>query len=398
MKNKILRLLEKPWAAYAFATCSAVILYLLLSNISGFFKWISSFFKLFSPVIIGAVTAYLIHPLAAFFKRKVFRKVRKEQTSYFLSVLAAVVCVALCLLIILGLMIPSLIKSVSSLIANWDTYVGNAYGLIDKAVTFAQDHNINVDKQSVSTMVSNAMGKALEWLKGNVSAVLSAIGSVGTKISNVAVGVVFGVCFLFAGKGIKSVANKIRSAYLRKEQIERSNVTLERIDGIFSKYVVSTLLDAAIIGVGVFIFSLIMGFPYAGLIAVVCGVTNIIPTFGPMIGAAVGIFFLLLDTPLNALWFFIFICAWQSVDGMLIKPRLFKGALGIPGIWTLVLIILGGKIGGMLGILLAIPLAAIGTIIYKETIEPKLARRAKRINAAPREPEETEDGKGDEPE
>ena len=136
-----------------------------------------------------------------------------------------------------------------------------------------------------------------------------------------------------------------------------------------------------IIAVGVLIFTIVMGMPYAGLIAVVCGLTNIIPTVGPMIGGAIGIFFLILDKPINALWFFIFICLWQSVDGMIIKPRLFKGSLGIPAVWTMVLIILGGKVAGMLGILLAIPLAAIVVIFYKEVISPRIERRIAKVNA-----------------
>ena len=124
-----------------------------------------------------------------------------------------------------------------------------------------------------------------------------------------------------------------------------------------------------------------MGMPYAGLIAVMCALTNIIPTVGPMIGSAIGIFFLILDKPLNALWFFIFSCIWQSIDGMIIKPRLFKGSLGIPAVWTLVLIVLGGKVAGMLGILLAIPLAAIFVIFYQEVISPRIERRIAKVNA-----------------
>ena len=121
--------------------------------------------------------------------------------------------------------------------------------------------------------------------------------------------------------------------------------------------------------------------PYAPLIAVVCGVTNIIPTFGPMIGAAIGVFFIILENPVKALIFLAFICVLQSIDGMVIKPKLYSGSLGIPAIWTLLLIIFGGKVAGILGILLAVPFGAIFVIIYNETIEPKLEKRAEKINA-----------------
>jgi predicted PurR-regulated permease PerM len=117
------------------------------------------------------------------------------------------------------------------------------------------------------------------------------------------------------------------------------------------------------------------------------GILNIIPTFGPMIGGAIGIFVLVLDKPINALWFFIFICIWQSIDGMIIKPRLFKGSLGLPAVWTLVLIILGGKIAGMAGIILAIPIAAILVILYHETVEPRLNKRIGKLNAGEKKDE-----------
>ena len=174
---------------------------------------------------------------------------------------------------------------------------------------------------------------------------------------------------------------------MKQQRLERHNDIWRRCSAVFSRYVRCTLLDALIIGVGVLIFLLIMKMPYAALIAVVCGLTNIIPTFGPMIGGALGMFFLVLDKPLNALWFFIFICVWQSIDGMIIKPRLFSGSLGIPGVWTLVLIILGGKVAGMLGILLAIPLAAILVIIYHESIAPRIDKRIERINETEAPPE-----------
>ena len=193
----------------------------------------------------------------------------------------------------------------------------------------------------------------------------------------------------------------IRSAVFTKERIERNNELLERCHRVFLRYIGCTLVDALIIGTGTLIFGLIMKFPYAPLIAALVGLTNIIPTFGPMIGGALGILFLVLDKPLNALWFLIFICVWQTIDGMIIKPKLFSGSLGIPAVWTLVLIILGGKVAGILGIVLSIPFAAMFVIFYRESLRPKIEKRIAKINGetqetkdAEPEAEEKEEGKG----
>jgi predicted PurR-regulated permease PerM len=112
------------------------------------------------------------------------------------------------------------------------------------------------------------------------------------------------------------------------------------------------------------VFNLIVGVPYAPLIAVVVAITNIIPTFGPVIGGAIGLFFIVLESPIKALIFLVFICVLQAIDGAIIKTKLFSGSLGISGVWTLVLIIIGGKIAGVLGIILAIPLSSLPITIY----------------------------------
>ena len=381
-------LLSRPWAAYVFAAWSAVILYMLLNNLPLISGWLSSLWKLLSPVVIGIIVAYLMNPVSDFFEFRVFKKLKKPGAAHLWAVIMTVTCLILMLAILLIALIPSLAKSVSKLISDWDEYMRKAQDVIARISAFAASKNINLDLSKLSATVDNAMTELVGWLKGNSKTVLSTLGSVGSSVTNFAVGVLFGVCFLVSEKSLVNLLGKARAMFFRQERLERNNELWRRFHNVFIRYVSCTLLDALIIGVGVLIFTLIMGMPYAGLIAVMCGLTNIIPTFGPMIGSAIGIFFLILDKPLNALWFFIFSCIWQSIDGMIIKPRLFKGSLGIPAAWTLVLIVLGGKAAGMLGILLAIPLAAIFVIFYQEVISPRIDRRIAKINGEETKPEE----------
>ncbi len=381
--KKLDHILEKPWAAYTFAACFAVLLYLVLSHLPIFFGWIGSLWKLLSPVVTGIIVAYLLNPISDFFEFKVFKKMKKPGAAHLWSVVMTVVCFVLFLAIILVALIPSLIQSVSKLISNWDDYTKKLMALLNRAVEFAASKNIQIDLSNITSWVEDSMSKAVDLLKENVSTILKTLGDVGTSVSNFAIGVLFGVCFLVAEKSLVGILANVRASLFKKERLERNNELWRRCHQVFIRYVGCTLLDALIISLGTLVFALIMRLPYAGLIAVVVGVTNIIPTFGPMIGSAISIFFLILDNPLNALWFFIFSCLWQTVDGMIIKPRLFKGSLGIPAVWTLVLIILGGKIAGMLGIILAIPLGAILAILYQETIEPRLKHRIQKLNAEP---------------
>ena len=381
MSKKLSGLFSKPWFYITFALCFAALFWYTINNFDSVKEVVSSVWKFVYPVFLGVVVAYLLNPVADFFHDKVFYKVKKESARHIWSVVLTCVCLVLVLALFLLALIPSLIKSVSTIISNWSFYTEKVDYLIGKASELAARFNLDIDLSNIQATVDSLMSKAVEMLKENGSAIMNALGNVGASISNFFVGVLFGVCFLTAKNQLLSFLDLVRRAVIKSDRLEKNNGLFKRFNGIFFKYIGCTLVDALIIGVGTLIFCLIMRFPNAPLIAFVVGITNIIPTFGPMIGSAISIFFLVLEHPLNALWFLIFICVWQSLDGMVIKPRLFKGSLGIPGVWTLVLIILGGKVAGMLGILLAVPAAAVFVIIYNESIVPRMKKRAEKINA-----------------
>ena len=387
--KKLDRLLEKPWAAYTFAACAAVLLYVLLQNINGIGAWFKSALQFISPVITGVIVAYLFNPVSDFFERKWLRKIKKESARHVWGVALTLVVLVLVLALLLVALIPSIVQSVSKLIANWDSYTAKADDLIKKAAAFLTGHGINLDLSNLENLVNDSMSKVFGLVKENSKAIMSTLGNVGTSVTNFAVGVLFGFCFLVAKGSLLRLVGRVRAALFKRKRIERNNALFGHCHEVFIRYIGCTLLDALIVGVATLIFTLATGMSYAPLIAAMVAITNIIPTFGPMIGAAIGIFFLVLDKPLNALIFFIFICVLQSIDGMVIKPRLFKGSLGIPGVWTLVLIVIGGKVASIWGILLSIPFAAIFVILYRETIVPRLERQAVKRNAA-EEPDDLE--------
>ena len=380
--KKFKEALKKPWAAYTFAACSAVVLFLVLSNIVQVKNTVSSILSLFTPVFIGLIVAYLFNPVSSFFERTLFKKMKKELTRHISGVIITIVLTILILAVLLLALIPSLVKSISKLISNWSVYTTKIGDIIKWAEGLAIVRKFNIDFSSLTSMIDNSMSKVFDFVKGNYKSILSTVGDVGKGVTNFVVGILFGFCFLISKGGILKVFNKIRCAVSPKESIERRNRIWSNCNKIFIRYVGSTLLDALIIGVLTLIFLLIAKMPYAPLIAVVVAITNIIPTFGPLIGNLIGCFFIVLESPIKALIFFAFICVLQAADGMLIKPKLFSNSLGIPAVWTLVLIILGGKLFGMAGILLAVPFAAILVILYQETVVPRLEKRTNKINKA----------------
>lgn len=380
--------LAKPWFAYTFAACTAVLFYAVLSHLPALGHAIKSALSFLAPVIIGVITAYLLNPVSNLFEQKLFGKMKTESARHTAGVILTLVLIVLILVLLLVALIPSLVQSVSRLVKNWDSYLFKLDGLFGKVEQLAAKAGISISISSLSSLVEDAFGKLVDFVKNNTKSILDTAGSIGTGALNIGMGLVFGFCFLAAKKTLVSVVLKLRYAFVDKEKAQKNDKIWKSCHEIFLSYFGCTLLDAFIVGVATLIFMLVFRLPYAPLIALIVAVTNIIPSVGPVIGGAFGCFFLILDKPINALWFLIFACAIQLVDGLVIKPKLFKGSLGIPAVWTLVLIILGGKVAGMLGILLAIPFAAIVVILYKEILVPKLEKRTRKINLKEEAPED----------
>ena len=168
---------------------------------------------------------------------------------------------------------------------------------------------------------------------------------------------------------------RLLKALLSQKHYKSASTFLSHCNGILNRYVIFDLIDGLIVGTVNAIFMAILGMQYSGLVSVVVGVTNLVPTFGPLVGAIIGGFILLMVKPVHALFFVIFTINLQTIDGYVIKPKLFGGTLGVSGLWILIVIIAGGRIYGIVGILLAIPIAAILDYIYREMLLPALERK-----------------------
>ena len=165
-------------------------------------------------------------------------------------------------------------------------------------------------------------------------------------------------------RGLKRLVTAI---FHTKEGGPEAAITfLKKCDSILKRFVVYNFLDALIVGVVNFLFMVIFNLPYSGLISFVVAITNLVPTFGPIVGGVIGAVFLFLVNPAYALGFAIFTLALQTCDGYIIKPKLFGSTLGVSLTWILIAIIVGGRMFGVVGILLSIPGIAIIDLIYHD--------------------------------
>ena len=388
MKHRKLR--EQSWYPYAVAACSAVLLYVLLEHISNIWAAVAKVSGYFLPVLLGCVLAYLMNPLAKLYQRTLFKKVKKESLAWPLSVGLAVATVVAFLLFLLGTLIPQLVESVMTLVNNLDDYMASLRNLLER---WGIDKHLDLDKLN---MVDNAA----KFLSKNLSSIVSASSKAGKGVANWVIALILSVYLLAAKESLRVGVRRLARAVLNRGNYERVRSFLHRCDGILSRYITFSLLDALIIGITNLIFMGVMGMQFAGLVSVVVGATNLIPTFGPVIGGAIGAFVLLLVKPMHALAFLIFTVVLQTLDGYIIKPKLFGNSLGVSGLLILVSIVVMGNIFGVVGILLSIPVAAILDFVYRDAFLPWLEERGERRqklsaekeakDAADELPEETE--------
>lgn len=376
MFKKLSRLLERPWAAYTFALCAAVFLYLLLTHITPLLRWFASLLKMLSPVVIGLVLAYLIDPVARFFEEKILGKVKNAITRRTVAVAAALICTLLLVTLFFSLLIPSLISSVTSLVGNANSYLSRAEKLMDELSRSALGELLALD--NITGTLETYIRQLFSLVTDNLLNILSSVGAVGGTLINWGIGLILSLYFLLGKKGLLSGMDKLRRAALAPETYERRTRFLRRCNQIFVQYIGCSLLDALLVAASNALFMSIMRMPYVPLVSVLVGVTNLLPTFGPIIGAVAGAVILVLHQPIQALWFLLFTMVLQTIDGYVIKPRLFSSSFGIPAVWTLLAIILFGKVFGVVGVLVSIPVAAVIAMVYEEDFLPWLARRRER--------------------
>lgn len=367
------RLQNHAWIPYTVAACSAVVVYVFLMSLGTFRGILAKTFSYISPVLYGAIFAYLLDPVVRFVSNICLRRMANRKAARVIGVIVTVLLLLAAFAFLFSSFIPHLITSVDLLVNNMEEYVATAH----KTLTDLSESIPIIGQYLEDNMRwSEIVRKVLEWLPRNVPAILDTSLRIGSGLFNAVIIFIISLYMLIDKerliRGIKIVIKLFvrPKAYLPLQRFFR------HCDHIVLRYIGSDLLDGLLIGVVNFLFMIIVGMPYELLISVVVGVTNLVPTFGPFVGAAIGGLILVLVNPWQAMWFLIWTLALQLMDGYVIKPHLFGDTMGLPAVWVLVSIIVGSRVLGMLGVLLAIPVASICSYLLKRLIEMKQQKDA----------------------
>lgn len=372
MFNK--RIKSKSWYPYTIALCTAVLLFVLLTHFADIRAGVSTFFGYFMPVIWGCAIAYLINPLANFYNRTIFRGIAGERIRNIISNTLAFITVLMFLIFVMVLLIPQLISSIMMFVNNIDKYIISLEHFLDYIGLSSESLGLQHWIESPDALLH----KLSAYIRTNMDDILATSADAGIKIIQLLISILLSIYLLFNKNMLKSGLRRFLKAALDESRYETTRTFLLRCNSILNRYIVFNILDALLVGVINATFMFIMGFPYAGLISVVVGVTNLVPTFGPFVGGAIGAFILLLIKPWYAAAFMLFTLVLQLIDGYIIKPKLFGESLGVPALWILVGIVVGGKMFGIIGILLSIPIVAILDFSYKDYFLPWLESNRKK--------------------
>ena len=367
MKDK---LKNKSWYPNAVALCIAVTLYVILTHLGPIGDSMDKFTGYFNTVLLGLILAYLMNPLAKFYQDKLLSRFGKLGEKWSLAALLAVITTIIFLVLILETLIPQLVDSVRTFLGNLDSYAAS----LD---TYLSEMGVSrlTKGMKLAEYVAGFNIKLLDYIGQNAEAIVSASAAAGKSLAKLLIAFILSVYMLMAKSSLKKGSVRFMRAAIPEKPFGTTMTFLKRCDRILVDYIVFSLLDAIIIGVVNMIFMSILGMQYVGMVSLVVAVTNLIPNFGPLIGGAIGGFILLLVNPMHALYFVLFTVVLQFLDGYVIKPKLFGDKLGVSGLLILASVIVCGNIWGIMGILLAIPIAAILDFTFREALIPWLEKR-----------------------
>lgn len=362
---------DTRWGAYTFAICSGVLFFLVLQNIDAIWMRIASFFGFFLPVLYGLIMAYILDFLVVVFEKHVFSKMQNEVAKRNLSVIVTIILFILFMVLLNIALIPSLISSITEFTTKWDRYVRKLTDLVNQIGTSTTGARIQIDTAQINLYINKALEILKHYYLKHQGTVVDTISSIGTKAMTFMLSFILAIYFLIAKHPLINGFKNFMKLFMKEKNYNTSAAAFRRINGIFSKYVVCEILDALFVGVANAAFMLIARMPYVAVISVVVGVTNLAPTFGPIAGGLIGSLILILADPYAVIPFLVFTFILQTFDGYVVKPKFYGGALSVPSVWVLVAIIVMGRMFGVIGILLAIPVAAIITYWIRDAIEYK---------------------------
>lgn len=380
---------RKKLQGYIFSACIVLVFYFLLKNTRSVSMAIDHVVTVIQPILMGFVMAFLMNPIMGFFEkrlRKLFENVCKNKNmaakvNRTVCSIIALVILAGVIIFIFATVIPNLVSTVMYLadhieeqiaaVLDWCNVVTK--GNYEDALMKAKDNNIGDLLEQGLKLVQKYINYDEQDL---MSTITTSVLTVGKIIVNIVVGMFVSVYVLMSKETFKGQAKKLACGIFRPSY---ANIILEisrRSGDIFYGFIIGKIIDSIIIGIICYIGCWFMSMPYPVLVSVIVGVTNIVPVFGPYIGAVPTVAIIFLTEPRKGIYFLIFILILQQIDGNLIGPKILGDSTGISSFWVVFAVVVGAGFFGVWGMIIAVPIVAIIYYIVGQSARYMVGKRS----------------------
>lgn len=338
---------------------------------------IRSAFNVLMPFVIGALLAFILNPAV----RKVMQFLEKACHVRSLK-LRKLLAIAITYIIFLGFItitifgiVPQVANSIIELINNIPASINYIYDLLD----ILKEHFPSLDIAGLEKATNDTIPTLLNTLKDFATNLIPAIYTISMYIVNwivdIVIAIIVSVYMLSDKKQLRNSCKAMVYAFVPQKWVQILVEVLQECNNLFSSFVIGKAIDSLIIGILCFILMNIFRLPYAVLISVIVGITNMIPYFGPFIGAIPGILILLIVSPIKALVFLILILCLQQFDGLILGPKILGNSTGLRPLWIIIAITVGGTVGGVLGMFLGVPIVAFLRYLMNRLIQHRLRKK-----------------------
>ncbi|MBR4359203.1 MAG: AI-2E family transporter [Clostridia bacterium] len=357
------------------------------------FEWmVSAVFFVWSvarPLIVGAAIAYILEIVVKLLEKIMLPHAKQpwvNRSRRWVCIVLAVVLILFLLILIISIVIPGLTDAFTLLAKELPSYVEEARNWaldVFKDVPTVKEYIEKVQLDDWDKIQNSIINWALNGIAGEggvegvlggiVSNIAPLIGAVTSRLANFLISLMFAFFLLGSKDSLHNQFHRVLQAVLMPRKRDILQHILETANHCFSGFIIGAISNALFMGVFTWLGMRIFGMPYALMVGVVSGVTSVVPIIGGYIGAAAGTFLVFTANPGMALWFLLFIVILQTVDGNLVSPRLVGSSVGIPSLWVLAAVSVGGGIGGIAGMVMAVPLTATLYMLIREWVNKRNA-------------------------
>lgn len=355
----------------------AIITYWAINNLSIIGGWINKIVEIVFPFILGGGLAFILNIPMTFFEKKLeklkYKKkilIKNHKSLRTISLIFAIIVIVIVLFIIVNLIVPELIDVIEILISNIPYYAQEISNFLENNTEHIKDISTLVKGTNFDT---NSIKNELTGIvSGLLSSSISIVVGVVSVIVNIIISIIFAVYILTSKEKLQTQFMRILKAYLKEEQVAKILEIGKTSNKIFKNFFTVQCLEATILGSLCIIGMLILKIPYAVPIGILVGVTALIPVVGAFIGIIIGAVLIVSVNPVKVITFIIFVLILQQFEGNVIYPKVVGGSVGLPGMWVLVAVTVGGSLFGIIGMLLGVPVFSVIYTVLKNDVDKRL--------------------------